>query len=543
MSIKQSIVAFLLLVSVSFSAFADQWYDHVSMSSSVKSCFPAYPISSSEISSCSVTTHNGALRNCKVEESEISGIFYFKCQDFRDSGTEWFEKFGRLKIHHCPEGQIVNPATRQCETPPPCSALEGEDAPWPVGHLPNDDKPITAQRLYCDTYKMCEAVAGYTAYQTTLGPTIIKDSYYTGGKCSDNFSGNDDCQYMGTSCDTPAPPEPELEDPYPGCKKPYVEVPFVCPEDTDGDGIPNPDAPFDDAANCSHDESGKFSCTGGTFDPETPNPNPDPDPNPEPNPDPDPDGPIVIPDPNPLPPSTNQPLVPDPVDPEAPVTEPELTPGSNGDIVKSIVNLNKDTNKALRDLNIDINKSNASINTQLVALNSNVRQNSETIQDLHKANIDISTREQELMIGTTNAIKSGNAALGEKLNAVNGNLSDIGDGLDKIINTDTSGAGIGGTCIATDSCTGFYDSAYPEGINGLLSGQMTKMKTDVLDPFVATFNIDVSGAQRPKFGLPVPFYGWFYFDDFIDMDWIFSFIRFVFITSTVFYSRQIIFGG
>ncbi|WP_146489734.1 hypothetical protein [Vibrio sp. T20] len=135
----------------------------------------------------------------------------------------------------------------------------------------------------------------------------------------------------------------------------------------------------------------------------------------------------------------------------------------------------------------------------------------------------------------------GLAEISSKLDGLATGVTDIGDLLKGV---DASKAGIDGTCIQGGTCQGFYESAYEGDLSTVVGSQLDSMKTSIVDPFVSSFgNIDLSGAQRPKFGLPVPFYGYMSFDDYIDMDWIFGFLRFIFLASTAFYCRQIIFGG
>ncbi|MFA1573944.1 hypothetical protein [Vibrio cyclitrophicus] len=137
---------------------------------------------------------------------------------------------------------------------------------------------------------------------------------------------------------------------------------------------------------------------------------------------------------------------------------------------------------------------------------------------------------------------------GEELAEISGKLDGLATGVtdigDLLKGVDASKAGIDGTCIQGDTCQGFYKSGYEGDLSDVVTAQLDAMKTSIVDPFVSSFgNIDLSGAQRPKFGLPVPFYGYMSFDDYIDMDWIFGFLRFIFLASTAFYCRQIIFGG
>ncbi|CDU14909.1 hypothetical protein [Vibrio coralliirubri] len=168
--------------------------------------------------------------------------------------------------------------------------------------------------------------------------------------------------------------------------------------------------------------------------------------------------------------------------------------------------------------------------------------------DVGDVNVDLSSVENGLVeLGEKiDGLESGGD--GEALAEISGKLDGVGDGLDDIGDllkgVDASKAGINGTCIQGGTCQGFYDSAYEGDLSDVLESQLQTMKTSVVDPFVSNFgNIDLSSAKRPNFGLPVPFYGYFSFDDYIDLDWIFGFLRFIFLASTAFYCRQIIFGG
>ncbi|HFQ5113843.1 TPA: adsorption protein [Vibrio vulnificus] len=314
----------------------------------------------------------------------------------------------------------------------------------------------------------------------------------------------------------------------------------------------------DGASFCTDD-----TCTEFMPEPQGPtNPNPDPDPDPEPEPDPehkptDPTDPI--PDPSPLPDeSTGQvPTNPDPVDPEPEVPDPTPDPDGNSDVVSAVTNMNRDINKALHDLNIDINKGNASIQSELDRLNANTRQNTQAIKDLHQANLDIAQNTKKLIqqanadittsvnknTNAINSLKGEVSGLGDSLTSIDGTLTGMGEDLDSIVNTDTSGAGTGGTCIATDSCTGFYESGYPNGVGGVFSDHFSSISSKVTDTLSGMFELDLSAASRPKFGIPVPFYGWFYFTDYINLDWVFAFVRVCMMVTTAFLCRKLLFGG
>ncbi|MBS9981552.1 methyl-accepting chemotaxis protein, partial [Vibrio alginolyticus] len=220
--------------------------------------------------------------------------------------------------------------------------------------------------------------------------------------------------------------------------------------------------------------------------------------------------------------------------------------------------MNKDVNKALNDMNIDINQASADVQNQIIALNASMVTNTQAIQKqqindnkiyentkalIQQANADITTA----MNKNTNAINGVGDDVEKIAGAMDGiadEVSGISDTLDGIANTDTSGAGTGGTCIESQSCTGFYESGYPDGLGGLVSGQLDDLKHNTIDNFVNSFgDLDLSSAKRPSFVLPVPFFGDFSFEEQISFDWVFGFIRAVLIMTSVFAARRIIFGG
>lgn len=450
-------------------------------------------------------------------------------------------------VQQCPPGYTLN-SDGVCVKIPTCSDSKGKDAPFPQGPVPDDGQSLGASRLSCDTGIMCEVLSGYRV----ANGNMIKDSFYTGEDCVGEPNDYADCPYYG-SCDGQTPPEPDdLEDPWEDCSKPYVDSAFVCREDTDGDGRPNPDAPYDDGAYCDYDSSGKFSCTGGSYDKDTPT-----DPS-EPT---EPDGDISNPD-N-IPDAGGDPSNPNPVDPPPDVTEPELTPDSNGDVVKAITSMNRDFNQALNDLNIDINHSQADIQTELDRLNKNVVNNSNATRDLAQTNIDIYNNTKQLIQGVEVAVKEGTATTVEAINtngentvnAVNDGFAGLGDSLDGIqgslddlANVDTSSAGTSGSCIETDTCTGFYTSKYPEGFKGVASEHFELIKSEVLDGFVDSFmQVDLSNSSQPdwtlNFDLGFIDLGRHSFSDYFQIEWIFSFVRVCMMFGAVMLSRKLVFGG
>jgi hypothetical protein len=548
---------FFLLVFLPFSSFSKTFYVAFDPYNSIGACQQE----KDAIFALDVCVGKTAYRfGSKDMPFTVTSAYYFNGAINVRGKTESGESAAGVMVksadlHTCPEDEEMDPNTGECKPPfKGCADLKGKTAPWPQGQIPDDGKPITTDRQYCEIGLMCEAIAGYYANSDGFG----KDSFYTGTDCVGDENDYAECPYYG-GCDGDVPPEDDqLEEPWEGCEKPYVEQPFVCRKDTDGDGKPNLDAEYDDAAICDYDSNGKFSCSLGSFEPEEPT---DPDPT-EPDPtdptDPtEPDGDISNPD-N-IPDASGDPTNPEGVDPEKEVTEPELTPDSNADIVKAIANMNRDSNKALRDLNIDINKSQADINTQLDRLNKNVVNNSNATRDLAQTNIDIYKNTKTLIQGVETAVKSGtqqtveaiessgnatNAALEKGFSDVNGSLEDIKGSLDGLSNVDTGSAGTTGTCIQNSSCTGFYTSSYPDGLSGVANSHFESIKSNVLDGFVNTFgNLDLSNAKKPSFTIPVMDFGDYNIEDYINLDWIFGFVRFCLIFTAIATARKNILGG
>lgn len=305
------------------------------------------------------------------------------------------------------------------------------------------------------------------------------------------------------------------------------------------------------------------STTGNLFcnDPECktlkdPNTDDKPDTDPTHKPD-DPTG-GDIEDPSVLPDSDSDVVVPEPPTDEPDVEDPPTDESTDTAVVNAIMGMNKDVNKALNDMNIDINQASADVQNQIIALNASVVTNTQAIQK-QQANDNEIYRKTKALIQQANADIT--TAVNQNTNAINGvgddvekiagamdgiaeDVAGISDTLDGIANTDTSGAGIGGTCIETGTCTGFYESKYPEGLGGLVSGQLNDLKVNTIDNFVSSFgNLDLSNAQRPSFVLPVPFFGDFSFEEHISFDWVFGFVRAVLIMTSIFAARRIIFGG
>ncbi|MGD1505598.1 hypothetical protein ACP6H7_23550 [Vibrio harveyi] len=294
-------------------------------------------------------------------------------------------------------------------------------------------------------------------------------------------------------------------------------------------------------------------CKGFKSEPDKPPTDPD-------NPDHKPDDPTGgdIEDPSVLPDSDSDVVVPDKPDGKPDVEDPDIKPGTDKAVVDAVVGMNRDVNKALNDLHISINKNKADVQNEIRVLNASLVTNTQAVQKqqindneiyrktkalIQQANADITTAVNR----NTGAINSVGEDVGKIAGSMEGIAEDvagISETLDGIANTDTSGAGIGGTCIQAGNCRGFYNSGYPQGLNGLVSGQLDNLKNNTIDKFVNSFGkMDLSNAKRPSFVLPVPFFGDFSFEAYINFDWIFGFVRACLIMTSIFAARRIIFGG
>jgi len=310
---------------------------------------------------------------------------------------------------------------------------------------------------------------------------------------------------------------------------------------------------------CQTSDIGKFF--GGTKFPPTDTPDPDPNPDdgnpdtaPIPDADPFPDGSASGPSPTP-----------EPVDPTAPVEQPNPTPnqGDNGDVVKAVTNLNSDVNKALNDLNIDINKSQERLRLEVYNVSARVHHNTEAIKGLHTATkvgfenvqsylgsmdstLDGMSTNIDAIAGDADAIRKGVIGIGDSLDDIEGTLNGIEGTLDGIANTDTSGAGTGGTCIASNSCTGFYQSGYPNGIGDAVGGGMNNIKGLVQNGLLNQFgNIDLSNAAKPDFVLDLSGFGFtkYNLESYVNFNYVFMFIRVCVLFTAGMTCRKIIFGG
>ncbi|CAE6925151.1 hypothetical protein ACOMICROBIO_GDFFDHBD_02232 [Vibrio sp. B1REV9] len=546
MSFKQSIAALIVLFSVSFSAYADKIvYVHTK----------AYGVN---VSGCPVNEYQRYsldwLKTCPI--GKYTGKYQIRSTSdngsvvriqYSASNAQWV--FYNQVTDSCPDGTVVNPETGQCGAPPP----------------PYCERESTLEEIL-NARNECEAQGNEFSFSCS-DETESWEPFCEKPQC--DFGENGDgtcktaCQYykdIGETRTLNWHPYIYGSSPtgacYGGSGGTRCELGrsgvSVCVGLDNGSIGPDSSCSGTFAFNgneCSSNEAfwGDSPTSPPPVNPEDPNHDPD-----------DPTG-GDIEDPSPLPDSDSTPLPnPNPDDVEKPdVEDPETTPETDTAVLSAIKGMNADINDSLHTLNGDVNQASVDIRNELKVLNASIVKNAQTTQEQQKndnviyektkaliqqANADITTAVNR----TNNSIN----ALGEDVGSIAGSMdgiaedvSGISDFLDGVANTDTSGAGVGGTCIESDSCTGFYESGYPDGLGGMASEHLAGMKDTVLDGIVGMFNLDLSNASRPSFSLPLPYYDNQDFDDYVNFDWIFGFIKVCILVTAVFSGRRIIFGG
>ncbi|MFH4534596.1 methyl-accepting chemotaxis protein [Vibrio diabolicus] len=534
MSIKQSIAALVILLSVSFSASALVKY---SWKGQIKYADSPEGIITQVVGYCGYIPSMRQSQKMVSGEPYGSGKVWINTEYFDGSGCSGsVRKTSSFTLSYttdasCPDGQVFDPDTGTCDEPPYCSRQSTLDA-------------IDAARTQCES-------EGNQFSHSCSDETESWESECNGRDCSDVEGQSDSVRWMSSVWGSSSPSSYLCSSIGGGCGAAIDRSSSWCGESgwcyasytVIGPECNVPSGP----SFCSDPECKSYK------DPDTEE-KPDTDPTHDPD---DPTG-GDIEDPSVLPDSDNDVVVPDPPTDEPDVEDPPTDESTDTAVVSAITGMNKDVNKALNEMNIDINQASADVQNQIIALNASVVTNTQAIQK-QQANDNEIYRKTKSLIQQANADIT--TAVNKNTNAINGvgndveqiagamdgiaeDVAGISETLDGIANTDTSGAGTGGTCIEVGNCTGFYESAYPDGLGGLVSGQLNDLKTNVIDDFVNSFgNIDLSNAQRPSFVLPVPFFGDFSFEEHISFDWVFGFVRAVLIMSSIFAARRIIFGG
>lgn len=139
------------------------------------------------------------------------------------------------------------------------------------------------------------------------------------------------------------------------------------------------------------------------------------------------------------------------------------------------------------------------------------------------------------------AIQANQIALSQQTDSLNASISKVNDNLDALANLDTSDVSV---CKGGECPEGFYTSKYEHGFAGVFDDNFEALKNTVTEGVIEVFgSIDISNAVAPSFCLIIGSFGSFCFTDYIDLDWIFTFLRAAFMFTTIFYSRKLMIGG
>ncbi|EOV9229936.1 hypothetical protein [Vibrio parahaemolyticus] len=503
MDIKLGIFSFIAFLTVSFSAHAARFYE---VTDATHGCIQVGQIIDMTADNGGWPYAPGVCAGLTTHKGEsTTGLRAYDGRLQAKAGNSYIAVGLGQRVSGCPDGEIYNPETRQCEASKNhCEKLMETEPTLGVWWNEQAYGRDMLGNFWCGSASNC--TAQLTTFVGCDSGKCFADAHYTGDECQHGTL-NGFCTDSSCSAELPEPEKPDPDNPD--------------PDNPDPDNPDNPDV--DDPTHKPDDP------TGGDIE-----------------------------DPSVLPDSDSDVVVPKPPTDEPDVEDPPTDESTDTAVVNAITGMNKDVNKALNDMNIDINQASADVQNQIISLNASVVTNTQAIQK-QQANDNEIYRKTKALIQQANADIT--TAVNQNTNAINGvgddvekiagamdgiaeDVAGISDTLDGIANTDTFGAGIGGTCIETGTCTGFYESKYPEGLGGLVSGQLNDLKVNTIDNFVSSFgNLDLSNAQRPSFVLPVPFFGDFSFEEHISFDWVFGFVRAVLIMTSIFAARRIIFGG
>ncbi|MDG3085470.1 hypothetical protein P7F88_04885 [Vibrio hannami] len=226
-------------------------------------------------------------------------------------------------------------------------------------------------------------------------------------------------------------------------------------------------------------------------------------------------------------------------------TPPDLTSDSD---IKALANqiqdMQTDLNTSLDAMALQQQIDKTELSNNIQALNTSVNENGTKVDaGFDKMQTEITTLNDSITTLDTNTTNS-MASMETSIAGIQESAAKIESNLDKIANADVSNAG-SGACINTGTCKGFYESKYPNGINGVLDKSINTITTQTFKPIVDGFsNIEFSG-DAPSFVLDMSGFGFGQYDlnDYVDFSYVWAFVRFCMIFSTIFLCRQLVFGG
>ncbi|MEZ9897604.1 hypothetical protein AB4525_16360 [Vibrio breoganii] len=407
--------------------------------------------------------------------------------------------------HNCPTGTVNDDTTGTCESY--CAPLAGNSQSTNWDYFQYGSSPtICSSSCELDV----EIAVCFIATGSCNGDAII-----TGEGCSTE----------GFTAGGVIPEEVPA-----GCEN--FDGTWICSEDTDGDGQPNEGAPLDVTSRCGYNTSDQFVCTGGSYADED----------------------YEFPD------STN------PVDTvssgsitesdfEVSAVEPPTAPTEQTDTTKQIKLLNEQINELLTSFNQDSNDNFKTLIDELKDSNEYNKEQIEQIVTSTNKQIEIWNNLKSLQVTTTQDIVNSindtadydeyyhNESMqkqDELLNAIqeiktsNQELNETITNVDTTLDTDFS------------DISASYTSSNGEQLEETITNRLIQTKDTLYAGVLESFaNIDLSGAAKPNFSLDMSGFGFGSYDleSYVDLDYIFAFVRICILFTTAMTCRKIVFGG
>ncbi|USD44071.1 hypothetical protein J4N42_18175 [Vibrio sp. SCSIO 43135] len=467
-----------------------------------------------------MVVHINYFVGCTVEKRSISGTWSNK-----GAATKAYTSNGYVAVDtpsqnrlmlfkytwsSCPEGTVL--VDNECQNQ--CESLAGNENQHTWDYFKFGSSPT-----FCSSGCALKVTGSVCSLATGgCGGTVV----ITGSTCTGEGTGGGNMPDQVPS----------------GCEE--YNGQYLCPEDTNGDGVPDDGQPFDTAAKCGYDASDKFSCSGGTYAEEE----------------------YAMTDPTkPLEGVESSPI--QGSDTEAISVEGVSEPTLENDQQEQVLLLNKQINALLAGLNEDNNQNFKQVIDELK--NSNEFNQKQLDQIVAGTNKQLEIWEELKALQTTatqdtvNAIRElgeydefyHNAAMAKQnellaaLQALQGSGEGEGNTSGEQILDAIQGVEYNGC--SGDPCNEPYTSEHTtNSLKTEMVTRLTSTKDAIYNGMLSAFvDIDLSGASRPSFSLDMSGFGFgtYSFDDYVNLDYIFSFIRVCILFTAAMLCRRIIFGG
>ena len=497
----------LFLISVLFSGYSFAESSLIGRFSSSRYTIDACPFSESAMTPmdvywfgrCSVgkqfTIHDQTILVTDFKIIRTSVYFLAKVYN-RDSEVLWFTfSTGDRNYDTCEAPDYINPNSGYCVAAAPTCEVDLK-----LGRI------FWKYSTYGDFPTFCGSGCESKPYVPSDGilcstedDRCFADLAQTGESCTSNGA--------SSGGDFPTPP-PD------GCiwTGTLDDRVLSCSGDADGDGEPDDDTPLDPDSKCDWDGD-TLVCNGGTY----------PD---------------------------------DPDKPDKPETGGGTDSGggtnpNSSEVIKVIKDFNKDNNSNLNKINETNSTSLDEVKNSIDALRSG---GNDGVNDGKPGSL---AAIEEYLDETLGAQYEMNAQLDKLnnssskdyssvLNGIHSEVASSGSSLRQIIDTDISGANFT-DCYSSNSCTSLYESEYSEykDMSELVAEKVDNISTGAIRQVTNMFtHIDVSNAQKPNTNMCVDIiYDFGCYDLFKDFSYIWAFVRFCFIFTSLALARKLVFGG